>query len=368
MPTFKNSGMGNKNMKSMNKTAGKFLLKCIIIVIMPFVFNCCFVADVHSYTRIMLDELHDDGYIDVLFLGASLTYRNYDVKLIEEKTGLNVFNAGSASQRLQTSYYLLREANEANGVRTVLLDVHYTMLQHTEPGLTETYAIADYLKNKSIKYEHLYQAFGLDGIANGILPVLHSCSLDPDTLGNHFTGDYKSNSYKYVTFDNEEYRGQGFVYNFDVVPDNYVFGLERSAIDPDNLISDFCLEYLNKIIAYCKDSNIELILLVAPMSDGMLMASENYQLYVDAISIMAKENNLQYWDFNLAKRGVLTMDRTDYTDDKHVNGVGAEKISKCISRILNGEIADPFYNTYEEKIINNPDNTANRFLSKKTTR
>ena len=51
------------------------------------------------------------------------------------------------------------------------------------------------------------------------------------------------------------------------------------------------------------------------------------------------------------------MDRTDYKDDVHLNGIGAKKFSECISRILNNEITDPFYNTYEEKTINNHDNT-----------
>ncbi|MBO7124510.1 MAG: hypothetical protein J6V74_01550, partial [Bacteroidales bacterium] len=39
--------------------------------------------------------------------------------LIERETGLNCFNAGSSSQQLQGSYYLIKEANETCGVKRV---------------------------------------------------------------------------------------------------------------------------------------------------------------------------------------------------------------------------------------------------------
>ena len=50
-------------------------------------------------------------------------------------------------------------------------------------------------------------------------------------------------------------------------------------------------------------------------------------------------------------------ERTDYKDEGHLNGAGAEKVSKCIGELICGDIANPFYDTFEEKVRNNPDGT-----------
>ncbi|MCQ2523335.1 MAG: hypothetical protein MJ123_03270 [Lachnospiraceae bacterium] len=333
-------------------------VKCLIIAIIPFVFNYCFVSDINSYTRIMLDEMHKDGYIDVLFLGASHTYRSYDVGMIEEETGLNVFNAGTSAQLMQGSYYLLKEVSKTNGVGTVYLDVTYVMQSFKKADKTQTYIIADYLKDRRIKWDYLYDAFGIDGIINGIFPFLHGYTADYKTLKEHIKGTYKNNSYEYVTYDNEAYRGQGFVYSFEAVDEDFVFD-EVTYIDPQNPISDFSLKYLDKIITYCRDNNIKLVLVNPPMPDATLSLAKNFQEYVDAINEIAVNNNLEYMDFNLAKEEFLSMERSDYKDCGHLNGVGAGKFSECVCKILAGKERDSFYPTYKQKLDNNSDNTIN---------
>ncbi|MDO4219292.1 MAG: hypothetical protein Q4C78_04840 [Synergistaceae bacterium] len=339
----------------------QFFLKLVILTIIIFIINFYCVNDIHSYTRIMLNEMYNDGYIDILFLGPSSTYLSFDISIIEKETGLNAFNAGTTSQNMQGSYYLLKEANESNGIRTVFLNVSYnnTLFHLTKPLKKQTYLITDYLRNKSVnKWDYLYTAFGIEGILNEFLPFLHGSSFSPRDIKEHITGNYKNNSYKYVSYDNEAYYGQGFVYSFDVLDKNYVFDGKTNYIDPGNLISDFTLNYLFKIIEYCKKHNIELVLVIPPnLPDAALVAAQNFQRYVDAISKIAKDNNIELMNFSLAKKSVLTMERIDYKDHYHLNGLGAEKFSKCFCRIINKEILDPFYSTYDQKLINNPDDT-----------
>ena len=196
----------------------KFLIKCLIVLAMVFVFNYCFVADINSYTRVMMDELYKDGHIDVLFLGASHTYRTFDPEIIEEKTGLNVFNAGSSSQQVQGSYYLLKDVYEKNGVEVVFFDVTYHMLAvEGTPDKTATYIIADYMKGLKNKYHYLWDAYGSEGVVNGTFPFLHSLNLSVSTLVEHIKREHIRNPYSYITYDNEAYQGQGFVYSYETV-------------------------------------------------------------------------------------------------------------------------------------------------------
>ena len=55
------------------------------------------VDDVHSYSRVMLQELYADaGNIDTLFLGSSHCYRSVDPAAVDAALGTHSFNAGSS--------------------------------------------------------------------------------------------------------------------------------------------------------------------------------------------------------------------------------------------------------------------------------
>lgn len=69
------------------------------------------VDDVHSYSRVMLQELYADaGNIDTLFLGSSHCYRSVDPAQVDAALGTHSFNAGSSQQLPDGSYYMLKEA------------------------------------------------------------------------------------------------------------------------------------------------------------------------------------------------------------------------------------------------------------------
>lgn len=56
------------------------------------------VDDVHSYSRVMLQELYADaGNIDTLFLGSSHCYRSVDPAQVDAALGTHSFNAGRPS-------------------------------------------------------------------------------------------------------------------------------------------------------------------------------------------------------------------------------------------------------------------------------
>jgi hypothetical protein len=321
-------------------------------------FNYCFRADTTRYARVTLDELSRDGYVDVLFVGASHTEDGYNINLIEENTGLNAYNVGVSAQKLQSCYYLLKEAGENNGVKTAWLDVAYGVTAAESSTKLANYVVADYLTNQKVKYEFLIEEYGVEGVVNGMLPVLHSCSLKPSTLKAHLTRDYIKNPYKYLPTETDEYSGQGYIKGKGTLAENYVFKSDGS-INPEKLVSDYSWKWLKKIINYCNEKGIELVLVNVPMPDGQLQADLYYDEYTEYIRNVAQEYGLKYYDFNLTKSYALTMERSDYDDSSHLNGQGADKFSECVSKILNGELDESaFYDTFAEKLANNPDGTA----------
>lgn len=82
------------------------------------------VDDVHSYSRVMLQELYADaGNIDTLFLGSSHCYRSVDPAQVDAALGTHSFNAGSSQQLPDGSYYMLKEAAAQNPLKTVYLEM-----------------------------------------------------------------------------------------------------------------------------------------------------------------------------------------------------------------------------------------------------
>ncbi len=62
------------------------------------------VDDVHSYSRVMLQELYRDaGNIDTLFLGSSHCYRSVDPAAVDAALTPQSFNAGSSRSSCRTA-------------------------------------------------------------------------------------------------------------------------------------------------------------------------------------------------------------------------------------------------------------------------
>ncbi|MCR4896788.1 MAG: hypothetical protein K5891_08460 [Lachnospiraceae bacterium] len=332
-----------------------FALKCLAVAAIMCIINFFFKGDVESLTRATLSEMYTDGPIDVLFIGASHTYRSYDPAAIEAATGLNVYNAGSALQQMQGSYYLLQEAAENSDIDTVVLDITYTMQLLEGTGERQTVILTDYMKNPLRRVIYAGSVLGPEGITGTIWPCLHNGVFNQENLRHHLTGDYKKD-YASIVFAEEGYHGQGYVPDYLTVPEDFTF-TRATEINPAHPISDFTMKYLKKVIAYCKKHGLRLILADPPMPDGTLVTAGHFQEYIDAVGGIAEENDLEYWEFNLAKDGLLDLDRGDFYDETHLNIYGAEKFSALVSDILASGNTDIFYDSYAEKLEKNPDGT-----------
>ena len=335
----------------------KFIGKCCLLILLAFLINFIFHDDVHSYTRVMIHEMYEsEENIDAVFIGASHVYRGIDPAMADELIGMNTFNASSSSQQLKGSYYLLREICETNDVKTVFLDVTYGVNTGEEDGERETYLLTDYMKNGENKFSYLWSSNGLEGVINDVFPAIHTSELPTECLQYKFTEAYKNYGYDYISYDNEAYVGKGFVYSYEQNAPDFNYKAIDS-INEDNPISEYSKTLLADIIDFCKGKGIELILLDCPMPDATLAKEANYELYDAAIRRIADEHDVIYWNFNMVNKNVMTVDHTDYKDSFHLNGKGAEIFTQALCDVYNGKFEEPFYQSFSEKLMNNPDGT-----------
>ena len=165
------------------------------------------VDDVHSYSRVMLQELYADaGNIDTLFLGSSHCYRSVDPAQVDAALGTHSFNAGSSQQLPDGSYYMLKEAAAQNPLKTVYLEMFYTGYNESASANSPLacYLLADHMDWRSPnRYAYLSEMGGLAAYADLLLPARHgiaSPSSMPALWKAKLTDGYTPDNYGYVTY------------------------------------------------------------------------------------------------------------------------------------------------------------------------
>lgn len=327
------------------------------------------VDDVHSYSRVMLQELYSQaGQIDTLFLGSSHCYRSVDPAAVDRALGTHSFNAGSSQQLPDGSYAMLREAAAQNPLKTVYLEMFYTGYNQSASSDVPMacYLLTDFMRwNSPNRYRYLWEMGGLAGFADLILPARHGVAM-PENLPSlwraKLTDGYALGNYQYVTYpeDGEAYRGNGFVYTEGTTQDGFATLLN---VDAEHPLSDFGWEYLTRIADYCKENGIRLVLFTAPLPSAYVYYTANYQAYVDALRTFAAQYGTVYWDFSLYRdRTAMDLGSGDFSDAHHLNGVGAEKFTALLCEVIARDAAGEdttqlFCDTVEEKLTDWADNT-----------
>lgn len=345
----------------MRRFVAKILILCVLIIAINVAVDYFLFDDIHSYTRMMMEEMYQyQGNIDTLFIGSSHAYRSFNVAMADQLLGVNTFNAGSSSQSLNTCYYLLREINQYHKVKTVYLELYYSILDHSPRGITtQQWIISDYMRNGINKLEFLWDTAGLGAILDNVFRFRHGekdILRQLDTLKLKLTDGFKVGDYRHIRYAEDEYRGKGFVYTHETVDPKELENW-NDAIDPNQPISDFSELYLRRIVDFCKERGIRLVFVTAPMPEQTIRRTTGYQAFHDHMAAYAEREGLDYYDFNLVKPSVLSLAPSDFQDNSHLNGAGAEKFTQTFCDIMNRlkedtmNVEDVFYAKLEEKPV-----------------
>lgn len=313
-------------------------------------------------TRLMIHELYNtEDNIDILFLGSSHCYRSLNPEIIDKSMKCNTFNAGTSAQGLDGSYALLVEAEKYNNIKQVYLEMYYGVqgIEYKDrTEMTQTYIISDNLRPSMDKISYLINASDPDYWLNSFIL--------PSRYGNKiFESKYVSNnikdklSYVYKNYEvepnngneSEYYSGKGFVVNKNSVKNNTFSHKEQFQTAGVQLSSDD-KKALGKIVDYCQKGNIKLVLFSAPTSDFQLVNAGNYDEYVEQIADFAKQNQVDYYNFNLCRPEYFSYDSDLFMDSDHLNYYGANEFSELFSLVVLKKLDknQVFYESYNEKI------------------
>ena len=321
--------------------------------------------DSESYARIMMHELYSQENIDVLYCGASHVSHGITPVLADQITGKNNFSSGTASQTIEGTYAILRQAVKLNKIEKVFIEMDFAVSakygKKGRNGFSADYLVSEYIKDPEIKIEYLKSISVPKYYLNHILPIGKDkyMTLNPKTIVKKsksiINGDYYNYVYK---SDDSEYDGKGCVLNLDYIQNgSFSNNREEGIINVQN-ISDEYKNTIDKIINICIENNIELIFYSMPCSDYYLAEKGNYDEYYNFCRNFLAERGFPYYDFNLANEKYLKLEDSDFSDDNHLSKHGVYKWTKIFCDFFfTKQISqdDMFYSSYAEKLENQED-------------
>lgn len=270
-----------------------------------------------------------ENTIETIFLGASVVINGIAPMELYEDYGICAYNLATEQQPMLASYYWLEEAERLHGetLKTVVLDT--SMLRYTPEtefyqkaidgmhfSLVKVRAVSDYTTDFDETLSYIFPLFAYH-----------------ERWSSLKDNDFEKKSYKAI----RGVRGYNFVtnrmldttqYNELRVPsyyaDNEINGTE---FDKESLY------YLKKMMDYCTEHNLKLILMKTP-SIGVWSETDH-----NAVEHIADIYDLPFFDFNYEPY----IDEIDYVepldnaDSSHMSYYGAQKLTRWVGEYLTNE-------------------------------
>ncbi len=236
----------------------------------------------------IIEEKNDT--IDVIFLGDSLVYSSISPMEIWNEYGYTSFDCAEAAQIIPNAYKYLEFA-----IKT----------QHPKIVVMEANVIFRDPNKRDLKYDISY-------FAKKIAPIRQ----------------YHDYWKKYIDFGSKENWvnvNKGFRYIVDIKPSKNKKYMKKTKKYND--IPKENISYLDDIIKLCNENDIKLVLVSLPTQVAWKYKKHN------TTDKIAKENNLDFIDFNLLDLGI-DWEKETKDSGEHLNLYGAKKVSSYLGKYL----------------------------------
>ena len=270
---------------------------------------------------------------DIVFIGDCEVYENFSPETFWQEYGITSYMLGSPQQLIWHSYYWLKEVLSYETPQVVVFNV--LSMQYGEPQ------------------SEAYNRMSLDGMRLGgnKIDAVKAAMMEDESLLSYIFPILRYHSrwqeltaedWRYL-FHREPVTHSGYLMRVDVrgvdtqsVPEGKPLG--------DYRFSDICYDYLDKIVALCREHDVDLVLIKAPS-----LYPYWYDEWDAQICAYAQEHDLPYLNF-LDEVTEIGLDFATDTYDQglHLNLSGAEKLSRYFGAWLSEHYDFPDHSQDEE--------------------
>lgn len=317
----------------------KILITAVILVLTVCVLNevAYFIYEPYRNLNVIrrLEFEEQNGEIEVAICGTSLAMNGFDVKVFDEKLGLNTFNFATSKQDLESTYYLLEQLVEENPLKIVCLNVSGATLKENDSE-NENYVrkktVWDAYYSTKTKLRHFFDLYTMKEYEKALVyfyDVHDSNLVSLEKIEDNIY--YKRHLDELMEKKPKKYTTKGHISNERNIKagtsprEQYILAKSHDAqeINADNV------KYLKKILSLCQDHDIRMVMVTTPPSPTLNNVLENKEEMYAYYSELANEYDAEYYyyeDEELEER----YDDSYYFEWSHVNLHGAAILSNDI--------------------------------------
>ena len=316
-------------------------LKAARAVLFPAL--CLGITLAHNYAlippgsvRINLHNLRDGQDYDTVFIGTSHGQYGIDPGAMD-RDGISSVSLCMADAYPDDMYYLLRLAAETQNPSQVVyeLDPSYWMNEQRS-GSTEIFFYQDFPPSAAKFLYFMDKIAGLD-FRSTLAPWSYYRNLYaqiPSNIQKKLSPAYRSYDPTILDVPAGHYGGRGFIYR------NRVEGEDKGTFNnipwDESRVKEKALRYFDRIAAFCKDRDIELIVITTPVPlDTLSQFEESYQASHEYFTGLMERYGLKYYNFNYMNPQLMERTMEGYWDyDGHMDGIKAREYSTILGRFL----------------------------------
>lgn len=241
------------------------------------------------------------GSLNTLILGNSHCMSGVNPTFLTSKA----FNFANSSQDLERDYFILTKYKDIyKELKHVILSFSYCTLQDK----------MDYADKSRLKYYGIYM---------GYEKYKYSMEITSSITYEKIR--------EYMKEGASQCSPLGFIVKNSSNDDLNISGVKAAKRHTLNKKDDLAdnLKFLNKIIRFCKDKRIKLILVTTPTWHSYhehLDEQQLYQMFSTVEYITKNHENVTYFNFLKDNR----FDNNDFNDGDHLSEKGAEKFTKIL--------------------------------------
>lgn len=319
-------------MRSFKKTGKALLCLVILFVILKLLDTALYPC---TYTRNDVRTIATQQK-DVILLGTSNGKMNIDPDLLLEGTGLSGHNLCAGGQYPVDAYYLARLAVEKQDPKMIILELDpaYYMMEK-EPGNNYLLFYHEFPVSRA-KLDYTMDALLGQDFRMLFFPFYeYPLSVEiphmKDTFTQKVTGDY---SVERLQNSRQAYHENGFIEKFPVSVENFP-AYSPSLFEEEKVVEED-MEYLRKLVALCRENEIEIAAVSTPLPGGALHRDQAYfDAAWDYFGDFFAENEIPFYNFNREYFDAFSHGDDVFVDyDGHMNGDAARAYSKVLGTIM----------------------------------
>ena len=264
---------------------------------------------------------YPDDTFDVIVLGPSVMKNAVQPVILYEDYGIASYNLSCGNQSLACSYYVLQNAIEKDSPELVVLDMTYAEEIFVVRGENAIHYLTD-----RMPYTNIWRN-----------QMIEELVTERSKLEYYFPFYSYHTRWKELTTSDFTASGDYQVYTLGAKISGRTMSYDSALFtryDTEASLGEIPREYFEKIIALCKENDIDLLLTCCPVvadSGSVSEATYNERLAImEEVAVIAAENDIPFLNF-LDNPDALNLDvYNDFQDGVHLNLSGADKFTDFI--------------------------------------